>query len=61
MKETTLYVFTDTTGSQYLGNILFQDWNCTKFVDSGQKSSVFSYYKAWTGATEMAKPALKIL
>ena len=61
MKETTLYVFTDTTGSQYLGNILFQDLICTEFVDSGQKSSIFSYNKAWTRATEMTKPTRKIL
>ena len=61
MKETTLYVFTNTTGSQYSGNILFQDLICTEFVDSGQNSSIFSYNKAWTRATEMAKPARKIL
>ena len=36
MKEIKLYVFTDATGSQYLGNILFQDLICTEFVDSGQ-------------------------
>jgi hypothetical protein len=36
MKETTLYVFTDTTGSQYLEIILFQDLICAEFVDSGQ-------------------------
>ena len=49
MKEIKLYVFTDATGSQYLGNILFQDLICTEFVDSGQNPPFFVIIKLEPG------------
>ena len=56
MKETTLYVFTDATGSQYLGNILFQDLICTEFVDSGQNPPFFVIIKLEPGLQKWQNP-----